>query len=212
MDRWLQSFTSFCDWTVSGVSNCCTPGSNFQTELKVINVPTSPQSNTKYASTLPLYTARKTTSESARIQTTIPFASAGCRDVTNHFHYSESPPYRHERPPAAIHIHTFNCPSQSASGGYADAVPALAAATFGAAADHGAVREHCFGGGARRTLLPQTDTVPNGAPANSDGGGGCGEELAIHRAAARGVAKVLRFIIRCRRPPQSSHPLLPTRP
>jgi hypothetical protein len=183
MDRWLQSFTSFCDLTVSGISSCCTPITNFHSGLEVVDGPKVPQPQSRFSGIVPTHAARNACPESGRFRPACSFESAGFEDNTKrNCHNLKLPTSPHEGPPVAIHIHSFNFPLPSTAG-HADTV------------DHGSIRPRCIG-------------VSGNFDCDAGGGDG-GGELAIHRAAGRGTVALVRFILRCGhtpwQPPQPSN-------
>jgi hypothetical protein len=83
MNRWLQSFASFCEFTASGLSNCCASSSsinNAQAGIRVCNAQKSPQSKFGLSKTLSKQAARHSDSESAHIQHFQPAYKAGVSD------------------------------------------------------------------------------------------------------------------------------------
>ena len=207
MNRWLHNFTTFCDLTASGISNCCPLSSNLYTGHRIVDLPKSPGAQSRFDRTQPKHAIHN-------IQAASRFEPSVHGDITDYTRYSESPGLsassRSERPPVAIYVHTFNFPDRNVTSteGYVDSslrrvsspggyVEVVTAHGFGAAEDRGAVRSHGF---VRQSLLPQ----PGNVQGDSDGlvhyagKSGGGEELAIHRAAWWGAEETLRFVLRCR--------------
>ncbi len=198
MDRWLQSFTSFFDLTVSGVSNCC-PAS-LSSHNKDMSSFKSAHYQTGFVRTTPIHAAHIVPSERAYIHPAAQINSSGYEICTENIHNSESPSSPSERPPVSINIRIFNYPDQNlpSTGGYvqiydqsvsspescAEAVP------VGWAQEQDLARARRFG-----KSVVQLDNVQRGGPARNAGCGQRDEALAIHQAAERGAADALRIII-----------------
>jgi hypothetical protein len=180
MNRWLQSFASFCDSAASGLSKCCKTSSssnNFQAGIKVFNEQKSQQPKAET-----MQATRHSDSESAHIQYFQPaysFESAGLENNTKQSCYSKSPLSPGERMPLAVHAQPFEFPRPSKDG-------------YAVTVDHGANYARDAG-------------VSDDLGQNVIGGGGDGK-LAIHRAARRGTVGLLRFILRyCQRGTTATH-------
>lgn len=207
MDRWLQSFTSFCDLTAAGVSNCCASSSNLHTGQKIVDLPELPQYQERFARTPPVYVANNASYENGFTPNASQVDSSGYGTSTNYINYLELRASPSERQPVEIQIHTFNYPrgyannpdqNVSSTKGH---VKEAAVYSVGSAQDF---RAHCFGGSAHRSCLPQHGNVQGDGLARYAGSGGGGDELAIHRAAELGSAEALRLILRCH--PRRSYP------
>jgi hypothetical protein len=176
MNRWLQSFASFCDLTASGFSDCCSSSissNTFQAGTKNFNARKSPQPKAGLSRTLSMQAARLANSESDYIQHLQPaysFASAEVVDNTKQSCNSKLLLSPIERIPLAVHVNSFK-------------VPLLSKDDYAVTADHGANSACCAG-------------VSDDLDRNVGGGGGDGE-LAIHRVARLGTVELLRFILRC---------------
>jgi hypothetical protein len=176
MNRWLQSFVSFCDLTASGLSDICTSSSssnNSQAGSKVFNARKSAQPKAGLSRTVSMQAARHANSESDYTQHLQPansFASAGFVDNTEQSCNSKLLLSPLEGMPHAFHVHSFK-------------FPLLSKDDYAVTVDHGANSARGAG-------------VSDDLDRNVGGGGGDGE-LAIHRAARQGTVELLRFILRC---------------
>jgi hypothetical protein len=173
MNRWLQSFVSFCDLTASGFSDICTSSNNSQAGTKGFKTRKSPQPKAGFSRTLSMQAARHANSESdytQHLQPAYSFASAGFVDNTEQSCNSKLLLSPRERMPLAVNVHSFK-------------FPLLSKDDYAVTVDHGANSACCAG-------------VSDDLDRNVGGGGGDGE-LAIHRAARQGTVELLRFILRC---------------
>jgi hypothetical protein len=176
MNRWLQSFISFCDLTASGLRDCCTSSissNNSQAGTKGFHARKSPQRKAELSRTLSMQAARHANPESDYIQHLQPaytFASEGFVDNTEQSCNSKLLFSPRERMPLAVQVHSFNIPLLSKDG-------------YAVTADQGANSACCAGVG---------DDLDRNV-----GGGGEDGELAIHCAARQGTVELLRFILRC---------------
>jgi hypothetical protein len=211
MERWLQSLKSFCDLTATGIGNCCASSPDFRVKNDFVDKSNLPRPQGRFAKTLPKHASQYAYSESTRIQPPRSFASHGLEENAKSFHSQKSNLSPRERPPAAIHIYTFQSFHQGgpSAGGCTEAMTSHATASIGTAMDHDVAHAECFGGSSRRPPLQRPDNVQSG-DYDDVGDGGGGAELAVHRAAARGNAEVLRLVIRCRRRRRRHPPSAPS--
>ena len=197
MDRWIESFAQLCDVTVTSVASCCTTSNNGSFDA-VKMVPLSPSRPR----------AHQRIDESSLLSdaTTVLYDDAyWLREVSS----PPDPPHRRSGlAPNAVHFYTFredalNAQVLSSSSANSGATIDAAAAGHGIRASEppteDAVRAGCFGPlRSRSRTSPGRGAAAAGraAPARESPPAPPASAQAVHRAAMRGNAEMLRFVLR----------------